>query len=106
MQWAEQLIESRKGKLHFGDDTSHSDHLHVRSGPDRILEQCGLADAGLPPKDEHAAGALAGSGEQFVDGFAFLRAAKESLLNRASAHGSGGSKVRIVSFTPFHMPFS
>lgn len=54
-----QLVERRERELHLAFDSDRARNPEVRSRLDRIVEQCGLADARLAVHREHAAVAVA-----------------------------------------------
>jgi hypothetical protein len=49
------LMQGRERELHLGLDAHRPQHREVRRRFDRVLEQRRLADASLPPQDQHTA---------------------------------------------------
>jgi len=89
----EQLVQGREAQLHLGLDRVDPDDLHARGGGLGVVQQRGLADAGLAPDHEGGAVPLAGAGQDLVEAAAFL-AASEQALHGANLLPGGPGRPR------------
>jgi hypothetical protein len=73
-----QLLHRCERELHLSLDPDSPGDPELRSSLDRVLEQCGLADAGLAMHDQHAATPGAHAVQQPVEHVALAFAAQQS----------------------------
>ena len=69
-----QLMQSREWQLHLELDAGGLGDGETPGGVSEVLQQRGLADAGLAPQHEHSRLAAAHRVEEFVEGLALARA--------------------------------
>src|SRR4051794_14007528 len=78
-----QLLERREREFHLPFDSVGASDPEVRSRPNRILEQGGLADARVPVYDEDAAVAVPRGSQQAVEPLALALPAKQLHCGRS-----------------------
>ena len=101
-------MQGREAELHLGLDRVHPDDLHARGGGLGVVQQRGLADAGLAPDDEGGAVPLAGAGQDLVEPAAFLAASEQALHGANLLPGGPGWPPRpmghVVGGAADHVP--
>ena len=83
-------------ELHLRVDTGRAGHARVRGRPRRVLEQRGLADAGLAAQHQHRAVPLSELVEQAIESRAFVAAPSQhgsAPPLRRSSHGRPSIKI-------------
>lgn len=74
----EEALERREPEVGLGFDARDPSNAHPGRGLDRVVEQRGLAHAGLTPEDENATAAPARRGKHAVDRSALLAPAQHA----------------------------
>jgi hypothetical protein len=57
-------LENGERNIHFRRRTIHVNHLHYRSLSQHRIDECGLADAGIPTHNQHTAVTFSRTTEQ------------------------------------------
>jgi len=84
-----QLLQAGERQLHLGLDSDCPQHAELRRRVDRVLQQCRLADPGLPSHHQGAALTPADRLEEAVERLTLTAPAEQSSLRDRAGHGPG-----------------